>query len=109
MTMPWWGLLIEVFVVWLLWGYAAVVGHAASGARRGVPEGRRGGVSLAPIIPALPLTFWGTALIADLAIGPWGTIAVGWLHVALGFAFVASIVRDRRCLRSMGRHATPGG
>lgn len=109
MTMPWLGLLIEVCVVWLLWGYATVVGHAASAVRRGVSEGQRGSVSLAPIIPGLPLAFWGTALIADLAIGPWGTLTVGWLHAALGIAFVVSVVRDWRLIHSMGGHTTPGG
>jgi hypothetical protein len=69
-ALSWWELLIEVFAVWLLWGIAAVVGHAVSAARRGSPEGQPGGVSLAPIIPVFPLAFWGAALLADVAVWP---------------------------------------
>src|SRR5262245_26814991 len=101
--MPWWGLLIEVFVVWVLWGIAAAAGHAVSAARRGIPEGQRGGVSLAPIIPVFPLAFWGAALLADLAVGPWGTVVVGWFHAALGMVFIGSIVRDWWRLRALDK------
>jgi hypothetical protein len=92
--MPWWGLLIEVFIVWLLWVVAAAQGRAVAEARRRVPKEQRGGVSIAPIIPFVPLGFWGAALLVDSIAGPWGTLAVGWFHVALGVLFVASIVRN---------------
>lgn len=107
MAMPWWGLLIEVSVVWLLWGIAATASHAASEARRGTPEGKRGGVSLAPIIPAFPLAFWGLALLADVTVGPWGTVVVGWFHVVLGLMFVVCIVRDSWRLRAFDKQAAP--
>ena len=70
------------------------VSRAAAEARRGVPKEQRGGVSIAPIIPFVPLGFWGAALLVDSIAGPWGTLAVGWFHVALGVLFVASIVRN---------------
>ena len=106
--MPWWGLLIEVFVVWLLWGIAAAAGHSATAARRVIPEGQRGGVSLVPVIPMFPLTFWGFALVADAAVGPWGTAIVAWFHAALGLVFVASIARDWWRLRGLNKQAEPG-
>lgn len=107
MELPWWGLLIELLVVWILWGIAAAAANAVSSARRGIPEGERGGVSLAPIIPLFPLGFWGAALLTDAAVGPWGTVAVGWFHVVIGLAFFVSIVRDLWRLRELNRQAEP--
>jgi hypothetical protein len=73
--------------------------------RLGIPEGQRGGVSLAPIIPFVPLAFWGVALLADLAIWPWGTVwgtvVVSWFHVVIGVVFVGSIARDWWRLRTL--------
>jgi hypothetical protein len=105
--MAWWGLLIEVFAVWLLWAIAAATGHEVSAARRGILEGQRGGVSLAPILPVFPLAFWGAALLADLAVGPWGTVVVGGFHAALGVVFVGSVARDWWRLRRLTRPAEP--
>jgi hypothetical protein len=105
--MPWWGLLIGVFAVWLLWGVAAAAGRAVADARRGIPEGQRGGVSFAPVVPAFPLAFWGAALLADLAVGPWGTAIVGGFHAALGVAFAVFIVRDWWRLRALDKPAEP--
>ncbi len=107
--MPWWGLLIEVCFVWLLWGSAALANHAATAAHRGIPKGQREGVSLAPIIPVYPLVFWVAALLVDLAIGPWGTIVVSSFHAALGLCFVASIARDCWRIRSLDKRSNPDG
>lgn len=101
--MPWWGLLILVFSVWLLWGIAAAAGRAVEAARRDIPEGQRGGISIAPIVPLFPLALWAAALLADLAVGPWGTIAVGWFHAALGVLFLGSIARDWWRLRTLAK------
>lgn len=103
--MPWWGLLIEVLVVWLLWGIAAAVGHAVADTRSGIPEGQRGGVSIAPIFPVFPLAFWGVALLVDRAIGPWGTLVVSWFHAVLGVVFTGSIAREWWRLRSLDKPA----
>jgi hypothetical protein len=100
-AMPWWVLLIEVFAVWCLWGIAAAAERSVEEARRGVSEAQRGGVSIAPIIPAFPLVFWGLALLVDLAVGPWGTRVVGGFHAVLGMVFMASIARDLWRLRSL--------
>jgi hypothetical protein len=93
--MAWWALLLLVF--------AAAAGYAAIQACRGIPDGQRRGVSLAPIIPIFPLGFWGAAMLADLVVGPWGMIVVGWLHAALGLVFIGSIVRDLWRLRSFDK------
>jgi hypothetical protein len=98
--MAWWALLLLVLVVWILWGIAAAAGHAVAQARRGIPKGQSGGVSLAPVIPLFPLGFWGAAMLVDLVVGPWGTVVVGWLHTALGVIFIGSIVWDVWRLRS---------
>lgn len=99
--MSWWLLLLEVTAVWLLWAGAAATQRALEEARRGIPKDRRGGVSVFPLIPLVPLAFWGAALVADLVIGPWGTVVVGWLHAGLGVVFVGSASWDLWRLRSI--------
>jgi hypothetical protein len=106
--MSWWLLLLMVFVVWLLWGVAAAAARAVSDARGGIPEGQRGGVSIAPVIPIFPLGFWGAALLADWIAGPWGTVVIGWFHALLGVVFTVSIGRDVWRLRSLDKIAGPG-
>jgi hypothetical protein len=103
--MPWWLLLVEVFVAWLLWGIAAAAGRAVADARRGIPEGQRGGVSIAPVIPVFPLGFWGLALLVDSVAGSWGTLVVGWFHAVLSVVFAGSIARDWWRLRSLDKPA----
>jgi hypothetical protein len=103
--MLWWLLLAELLVVWLLWAAAAATQRALHDARHRVPESQRGGVSIVPIIPALPLAFWGVALLVDLVAGPWGTVSVGGLHAVLGAVFVGCIVRDRWRRRSPDKHS----
>lgn len=97
-----------VFAVWLLGGIASAAGHAFEAARRGIPEGQRGGATLAPLVPVVPLAFWGAALLADFAVGPWGTVVVGWLHAALGVVFAGTIARNWRRLRTLAKQAEPG-
>jgi hypothetical protein len=106
--MFWWQLLIEVFVVWILWALAALVGHELFAARRGIPRGQRGGMSIAPIIPLFPLLFWGGALLADTLVSPWGTVFVGWIHVSLAIVFISSITWGLWCLKSLNGPAEPG-
>lgn len=98
--MPWWTLLIELFVVWLLWAVAGAVSCALKAARSGIPNR---GFSFAPIIPFFPLGFWGAAKIIDLGTDSWGTFLVGWLHAVLGVCFMGSIVLSVRRLRSYSR------
>lgn len=102
--MPPWLLPVFIFAVWCLWAVAAMVGRAAEDARRDLPNGQRGGVSVLPVIPVFPLAFWGAALLIDWAADPWGTRAVGSLHVLFALCLVVSIVRDFLRLRSSAKH-----
>lgn len=92
--MPWWLLLLELFIVWMLWAVASASGLAALNELNGVPDGERGGVSIAPAIPLFPLAFLALALLVDCVANPWGTVAIAWFHAALGFLFTACILRD---------------
>jgi len=90
-----------ILAVWLLWFDACVIGGAADAARRGIPEGERGGSSILPGIPVFPLTFWGIAWVIDRAASPWGTLVVGAAHVVFAGVLLVTIVRDVRDLRSI--------
>jgi hypothetical protein len=103
--MSWWLLLVEVFVVWFLWVFAAVAGKAVADARRGIPEVHRGGVSILPVLPVFPLAFWGAALAVDLVARPWGTLVIAGFHALLGLVFAGSFARDVWRLRSLDRQA----
>jgi hypothetical protein len=101
--MPWWILLVLVILTWCLWAVAAAAERAASEAAEGVPESKRGGVSIAPVIPLFPLAAFGVAVAADAFFAPWGTRVVGGLHGLLATLFVLSIVRDWVRLRRSER------
>ena len=90
-----------LLAVWFLWVYACAVGRAADGARRGIPEGKRGGTSIFPFIPVFPLAFWGIAWVIDRIASPWGTVGVGAAHVVFAGVLVVTIVRDLRDIRSI--------
>ena len=97
--MPRWFLPIELFAVWLLWLLASAAERAVADARRGMPEGQRGGVSVG-IVLVVPLFFWGVALVTDLAVAPWGSRVVGMIHAILGVVFLSrSFLRDLWRLR----------
>ena len=98
--MPWWLLLLLVVLTWCLWALAAAAERAADEAAERVPQDRRGGVSICPAIPVLPLVFFGAAMAADAFFPPWGTRAVATLHGLLTVLFLASIARDFFRLRS---------
>jgi hypothetical protein len=100
--MPWWALLIEVCVVWLLWCYAAVASKAVADARKQIPNGQRSGVSLAPVIPFFPLGFWALAMLADFVVAPWGTWVIAWFHGLLSVLFAGSIAHAAWRLHSLG-------
>ena len=90
--MTWWLLLIFISFTWLLWAVAGVFAKDVSIRRRECPP--NSGFSLAPVIPAFPLIFFGAAKLVDVIAQPWGTqIAVG-IHALLCLAFLASILRD---------------
>lgn len=89
--MPPWPLAAWLVAAWCLW--------AAADARRGVPEGERGGVSIFPALPLFPALFWGLAWLVDRVAAPWGTRTVAGLHAAFAAALVASIVRNLRAVR----------
>jgi len=96
-----WFLPVFLFLVWFLWVIACAGETAVSNARRGIPEGRRGGASVFPGIPVFPLVFWGVAWIIDSVVSPWGSIIVGGAHVVFMILLIVSIVRDLRYLRSI--------
>ena len=96
-----WFLLVFLFIVWSLWVVACAGEAAVRDARRGIPEGKRGGASIVPFIPVFPLAFWGLAWIIDRVVSPWGSIIVGGAHVVFVILLIVSIVRYLRHLRSI--------
>jgi hypothetical protein len=99
LSFPSWLLPVLVFAVWFLWVFAAVAQVRARELRRGTPKDQRGGVSILPVIPLFPLSFWGVAWLADRFFAPWGSVVVGVLHLALAAAMGFTFVRDLRyCL-----------
>jgi hypothetical protein len=98
--MPWWLLLLFVFLVWCLWAVAATMQVAVKDARHPLPDGKRRGMSAAPVIPIFPLALWGAATLLDVFIDPWGTVIIGSLHALYAVILVGSILRDWRQLQS---------
>jgi hypothetical protein len=98
--MSWWLLLLFVFLVWCLWAAAAISQVAALNARHPLPDGHERGMTLVPVIPVMPLIFWGGAKLIDLIADPWGTMLVASFHALLAVLFVVSIARDIIRLRS---------
>jgi len=101
--MPWWLLLMIVALTWCLWAFATVFQRAASEATKKVPRGKRGGVSLLPVIPLFPLAFFGIAKLADTFVTSWGTRVIGTSHILLALLFLISIARDWYRLRCLPR------
>lgn len=98
-----WLLALFILVVWCLWAVVAVAEREAEDARRGIPEGQRGGVSLLPVIPVFPIGLWCIAWLIDRVVSPWGTWIVGSAHGVLAVCLTVSLVRALRCLRSLDR------
>lgn len=96
-----WLLALFILVVWCLWVVAAAAQRAAEDARRGIPEGQRGGVSILPVIPVFPVVLWVIAWLIDRAFSPWGTWAIGVAHGVFAAYMAVSLVRDWRCLRTL--------
>ena len=94
-----WPFAVFLLVVWCLWAGAAAAHRAAEDARRGIPEGQRGGVSILPAIPVFPVVSWSIAWLMDRAVSPWGTWAVGVSHGVFAACLFISLVRDRRRIR----------
>jgi hypothetical protein len=101
--MSWRLLLAVVFGAWGLLFAAAAANRAFEEARAGVPEAKRGGVSIVPAIPFIPLAFWGAAVLIDRFAAPWGTALIGGLHAVLAVVFAASIGRDWWRIRSLDK------
>lgn len=105
--MPSWALLLLLFIAWVLMLVAAGGGKAVDEARRGVPEGKRGGVSCFPTIPLVPLFMWGVALGIDALAEPWGTWIVASFHGLLILITLVSIVRAVYRLRKLKNDSSP--
>jgi hypothetical protein len=96
---PSWLLPVLLFAVWSLWAFAAAAERRAKELRRNTPREQRGSVSIFPVMPLFPLWFWGMARLADIWFAPWGSLAVGVLHLVLAAAMAFTLVRDMRyCL-----------
>lgn len=98
-----WLLLLWVFSVWMLWVMAVAAQKAVEDAEGGIPQENRRGTSWLPMIPLFPLTFWGAALLIDLAFPIWGTWAIASLHGLYAVVLLGSIVRNRQRLLRVGR------
>jgi hypothetical protein len=80
-----------VCVAWILWILASLLQHANAKL-----EGRLAadaGLSLAPIIPLVPVGLIGVATVVDYFVEPWGSWFIGGLHGLLAVASVVAIVR----------------
>ena len=99
--MSWWFLILIIFLTWCLWALATMLQKAAVDAINKVPKDRRGGVSIALVIPLFPLLLFGAAKVADRFLAPWGTGIILWLHLLLAIPFLVSIARDWIRLRSL--------
>jgi hypothetical protein len=96
-----WLLLFCIFLVWILWAIAIVAQKTLENTREKIPDEKRGGVSILPVIPIFPMFFWGMALLIDYFADPVGTWIIGLFHALFAFVLVASIVRDWRRIRSL--------
>lgn len=101
-----WLLLLFLFVVWFVWAGALAVQRSTEDAGRRIPEGERGGVSIAPVIPLFPLAFGGIAQLIDLGCDPVGTWSIGGFHILFVVALIDSITRNLRRLHELDSHAS---
>lgn len=101
-----WILLVAIITVWILWVIAAMFQIAIVDTRTPQADGKRRGMSVAPVIPLVPVALWGVAAIVDHFITPWGTIVIGSAHAVFGAALTASIVKDAVILQRIKRSKT---
>ena len=107
--MPAWLLLMLCLGAWMLFIIASAAQVALFDARRGIPAKLRGGVSIFPVLPIMPLVLWVTALGIDLVLSPWGTRLIGSAHVGFAVLSAATIVRDVWRLRNIDTAAKKDG
>lgn len=99
--MPTWinlGLVFGAWMLFVVWGLAQ---HAVENAH--LPKEQRGGVSVLPAFPIMPLAIWGLASIIDMVVEPWGTAVIGVLHGIVSVILIGLIVRECWRLRALGR------
>jgi hypothetical protein len=94
-----WILLAWIFFVWLVSIFAALTDNAVEDLRRPLPNGQKRGYSPFPVIPIAPLALRGLAKLLDLAIAPWGSQIVAWLHTAWAVLIGVVVVLNVRTLR----------
>ena len=95
--MPWWLLFSWLMLVWCLWAWAAILERSI--ANVGLPEDKRGNVSITPVIPLCPLVFWGIAAVIDRWWSPWGSWSIAGLHAIFAIVLGVFIIRDSLRLR----------
>jgi hypothetical protein len=100
-AMPWWLLLILLFLVWILCAILGALQVAIENVRHPLADGSRRGFSAAPAIPFFPLGFWIAAILIDAIAAPWGTLSIGSLHAVFGVILLFSVMRDWRRLRTL--------
>ena len=94
---------ILVTLVWLLWAVGGAIALHADKLEKKRPQDA--GFSIVPIIPLFPLIAILAAAGLDKAVAPWGTRAIGALHVLLALAFLVAIARELIRIRSANRPA----
>jgi hypothetical protein len=93
-----WSLLAFIFCIWILCCVPALLEKAIQNAK--LPQDKRGGVSLVPIIPLFALLFWGVAVVIDYFFAPWGTRIMSGLHIALAVIAIIFTIRYSLQLRA---------
>ncbi|MBS0207353.1 MAG: hypothetical protein JSS27_00230 [Planctomycetes bacterium] len=102
--MEWWKLQLLIWFFWILWVLCGTVDKGIENIRDPLPDGSRRGFSWMPIIPVLPLAFWGVAELIDIAVAPWGSLAIGLLHAILGAYALAYFILRAATLRTLAKN-----
>ncbi|MCA9005941.1 MAG: hypothetical protein KDA70_11785 [Planctomycetaceae bacterium] len=89
-----WILPVLIFATWSAACIASASQKAVDDAKQKVPEDQRGGVSILPTIPIVPLFFWGLAWAIDLVAAPWGTYCIGGFHSIILTVSISTILYD---------------
>lgn len=96
-------LFLWILSVWCLWVAAASAQNAVRDVREPLPEGRRRGTSIIPVIPLYPAILWLVTRGIDKLVDPWGTALMVVLHLIFAAALSWSLIRDFRILRTEKR------
>jgi hypothetical protein len=93
--------LLVATATWIAWVPAAGLQRAA--------RGRKGGVSIVPVLPFFPLAAWGLAWWLQRSGMASAPAWLGVAHLALLVLMLASIVKSKRVLRRRRETASADG